>query len=128
MHETYPHLEGFVGSLAHAFETDQPEWQAQVALTPPRTEEAGQRRERLPSAHNQPRMLIVRATRLPAIGGRPGGYAGGFDDATPPIQAQRDPAWGEVARRMAHEIKNPLTPIQLSAERIRHKYLKKLPD
>ena len=51
-----------------------------------------------------------------------------FDDATALIQAQRDAAWGEVARRMAHEIKNPLTPIQLSAERIRHKYLKKLPD
>ncbi|MBI3576396.1 MAG: HAMP domain-containing protein [Gammaproteobacteria bacterium] len=128
MHETYPHLEGFVGSLAHAFETDQPEWQAQVALTTPRTEEVGQRRERLPSANNQPRMLIVRATRLPAIGGRPGGHVVVFDDATALIQAQRDAAWGEVARRMAHEIKNPLTPIQLSAERIRHKYLKKLPD
>ena len=112
MHETYPHLEGFVGSLAHAFETDQPEWQAQVAL----------------NANNQPRMLIVRATRLPAIGGRAGGYVVVFDDATALIQAQRDAAWGEVARRMAHEIKNPLTPIQLSAERIRHKYLKKLPD
>jgi nitrogen fixation/metabolism regulation signal transduction histidine kinase len=44
------------------------------------------------------------------------------------IQAQRDAAWGEVARRLAHEIKNPLTPIQLSAERIRHKYLVKLPE
>ncbi len=39
------------------------------------------------------------------------------------LQAQRDAAWGEVARRLAHEIKNPLTPIQLSAERLRHKYL-----
>ena len=39
------------------------------------------------------------------------------------IKAQRDAAWGDVARRLAHEIKNPLTPIQLSAERIRHKYL-----
>ena len=39
------------------------------------------------------------------------------------IQAQRDAAWGEVARRLAHEIKNPLTPIQLSAERIRRRYL-----
>jgi len=44
-----------------------------------------------------------------------------FDDVTGLIQAQRDAAWGEVARRLAHEIKNPLTPIQLSAERIRHK-------
>ena len=51
-----------------------------------------------------------------------------FDDITALIQAQRDAAWREVARRLAHEIKNPLTPIQLSAERIRHKYLKKLPD
>jgi nitrogen fixation/metabolism regulation signal transduction histidine kinase len=46
-----------------------------------------------------------------------------FDDVTTLIQAQRDAAWGEVARRLAHEIKNPLTPIQLSAERLRHKYL-----
>ena len=44
-----------------------------------------------------------------------------FDDVTNLIQAQRDAAWGEVARRLAHEIKNPLTPIQLSAERIRSK-------
>jgi len=44
-----------------------------------------------------------------------------FDDVTGLIQAQRDAAWGEVARRLAHEIKNPLTPIQLSAERIKHK-------
>ena len=44
-----------------------------------------------------------------------------FDDVTGLIQAQRDAAWGEVARRLAHEIKNPLTPIQLSAERIQHK-------
>jgi len=44
-----------------------------------------------------------------------------FDDVTNLIQAQRDAAWGEVARRLAHEIKNPLTPIQLSAERIKLK-------
>jgi nitrogen fixation/metabolism regulation signal transduction histidine kinase len=46
-----------------------------------------------------------------------------FEDVTTLIQAQRDAAWGEVARRLAHEIKNPLTPIQLSAERIRRRYL-----
>jgi nitrogen fixation/metabolism regulation signal transduction histidine kinase len=49
-----------------------------------------------------------------------------FDDATALIKAQRDAAWGEVARRLAHEIKNPLTPIQLSAERIRRRYLDKV--
>ncbi len=49
-----------------------------------------------------------------------------FEDATELLKAQRDAAWGEVARRLAHEIKNPLTPIQLSAERIRRKYLESL--
>jgi len=50
-----------------------------------------------------------------------------FDDITLQLQSQRDAAWGEVARRLAHEIKNPLTPIQLSAERLRRKYLKTMP-
>ena len=66
-------------------------------------------------------ILTVRGTRLPD-----GGYVAVFDDATNMVQAQRDAAWGEVARRLAHEIKNPLTPIQLSAERLSHKLLKKL--
>jgi nitrogen fixation/metabolism regulation signal transduction histidine kinase len=50
-----------------------------------------------------------------------------FDDVTELVRAQRDAAWAEVARRLAHEIKNPLTPIQLSAERLRRKYLDSLP-
>ena len=50
-----------------------------------------------------------------------------FDDITTLIQAQRHAAWGEVARRLAHEIKNPLTPIQLSAERLQHKYVSLVP-
>ena len=49
-----------------------------------------------------------------------------FEDVTTLMQAQRNAAWGEVARRLAHEIKNPLTPIQLSAERLRHKYLESM--
>ena len=49
-----------------------------------------------------------------------------FDDVTEFIQAQRNAAWSEVARRLAHEIKNPLTPIQLAAERLRDKYLHKV--
>jgi nitrogen fixation/metabolism regulation signal transduction histidine kinase len=55
------------------------------------------------------------------------GYVVVFDDITHLIQAQRDAAWGEVARRLAHEIKNPLTPIQLSAERLQLKLHDKLP-
>lgn len=66
-------------------------------------------------------ILTLRGTRLPD-----GGYVAVFDDATTMVQAQRDAAWGEVARRLAHEIKNPLTPIQLSAERMAHKLLHKL--
>jgi nitrogen fixation/metabolism regulation signal transduction histidine kinase len=66
-------------------------------------------------------ILTLRGTRLPD-----GGYVAVFDDATSMVQAQRDAAWGEVARRLAHEIKNPLTPIQLSAERMAHKLLSKL--
>ena len=50
------------------------------------------------------------------------GYVVAFDDVTNLVSAQRSAAWGDVARRIAHEIKNPLTPIQLSAERIRRKF------
>jgi nitrogen fixation/metabolism regulation signal transduction histidine kinase len=54
------------------------------------------------------------------------GYVVVFDDVTDLAQAQRNAAWGEVARRLAHEIKNPLTPIQLSAERLELKLVPKL--
>jgi nitrogen fixation/metabolism regulation signal transduction histidine kinase len=69
-------------------------------------------------------LLLVRATRLPESAGS--GFVVVFDDVTTMAQAQRDAAWGEVARRLAHEIKNPLTPIQLSAERLQHKLSSKL--
>jgi nitrogen fixation/metabolism regulation signal transduction histidine kinase len=72
-----------------------------------------------------PRTLLLRGTRL-GTRGEPG-YVVVFDDITHLIQAQRDAAWGEVARRLAHEIKNPLTPIQLSAERLQQKLQEKLP-
>lgn len=69
-------------------------------------------------------VLLVRCTRLPEDVDR--GFMVVFDDITALAQAQRDAAWGEVARRLAHEIKNPLTPIQLSAERLEHKLAAKL--
>jgi len=74
-------------------------------------------------------VLLCRGSSLPATdqSGSSSGYIIVFDDITNLVQAQRNAAWGEVARRLAHEIKNPLTPIQLSAERLRHKYLDKLP-
>jgi nitrogen fixation/metabolism regulation signal transduction histidine kinase len=64
----------------------------------------------------QSRTLLMRGTRLP--GAPVPGYVVVFDDVSELLQAQRDAAWAEVARRLAHEIKNPLTPIQLSAERL----------
>merc|ERR1711965_769545 len=54
------------------------------------------------------------------------GVVGTFDDITELMVAQRTAAWSDVARRIAHEIKNPLTPIQLSAERLKRKYLKEI--
>ncbi len=71
------------------------------------------------------RVLLVRGTKLAQD--VDAGYVLVFDDITGLIQAQRDAAWGEVARRLAHEIKNPLTPIQLSAERMQMKLADKLP-
>ncbi|MDP4023357.1 PAS domain-containing sensor histidine kinase [Methylobacterium sp. NEAU 140] len=67
------------------------------------------------------RTVTVRVTGEQAPGGARGSVVT-LDDITDLVQAQRTSAWGDVARRIAHEIKNPLTPIQLSAERIRRKY------
>ncbi len=72
------------------------------------------------------RALMCRGSHLPLDVDTEAGHVVVFDDVTALIQGQRDAAWSEVARRLAHEIKNPLTPIQLSAERLRQKYLSKM--
>jgi two-component system nitrogen regulation sensor histidine kinase NtrY len=73
--------------------------------------------------------LLINLTTLKDEEGRSLGVVAVFDDFTQLIKAQRMAAWREVARRIAHEIKNPLTPIQLSAQRLRKRYLEKLqPD
>jgi len=77
-----------------------------------------------PNATGEPLMLLARGSRLPLDDGL--GYVVVFDDITQVISAQRALAWGEVARRLAHEIKNPLTPIQLAAERLQMKLIEKL--
>jgi two-component system, NtrC family, nitrogen regulation sensor histidine kinase NtrY len=74
----------------------------------------------------QTRTLLLRGTRLP--GAPVPGYVVVFDDVSEVLQAQRDAAWSEVARRLAHEIKNPLTPIQLSAERLAVKLAPRLEE
>jgi two-component system, NtrC family, nitrogen regulation sensor histidine kinase NtrY len=66
--------------------------------------------------------LLVRMAVRRSEAGRLEGYVVAFDDVTELVSAQRMAAWGDVARRIAHEIKNPLTPIRLSAERIRRKF------
>ncbi|WP_425046313.1 ATP-binding protein [Primorskyibacter sp. S87] len=75
----------------------------------------------------QENLLVRMATRRGEDGGLEG-YVVAFDDVTDLVSAQRMAAWGDVARRIAHEIKNPLTPIQLSAERIKRKFSRQLPE
>ena len=72
--------------------------------------------------------LLVRISTRMGEDGELEGYVLAFDDVTDLVSAQRMAAWGDVARRIAHEIKNPLTPIQLSAERIKRKFSRELPE
>lgn len=107
----YSSLRHFLESVTEAFKTvPSGEWQRQI--------------ERLGKNGNQ--MLLIRGTRLSTA--TESGYVAVFDDITYLLQAERQAAWGEVARRLAHEIKNPLTPIQLSAERLQHKLSAKLDE
>jgi len=105
-------LEQFVDVARVHLETGETEWREQIVLRG----EVGRR------------VLTCACTALPGDEDHAAGYVVVFDDITALLQAQRDAAWGEVARRLAHEIKNPLTPIQLSAERMRHKYLHTMPE
>ncbi|MBW4708824.1 PAS domain-containing sensor histidine kinase [Roseobacter sp. YSTF-M11] len=72
--------------------------------------------------------LLVRMATRRSQDGTLEGYVVAFEDVTDLVSAQRMAAWGDVARRIAHEIKNPLTPIQLSAERIKRKFSPKVGD
>ena len=96
----------FVAALAVRFAAGREEWREQLDLD----SAAGRR------------TLMCACTPLPGEDADMG-FVIVFDDITMLLQAQRDAAWGEVARRLAHEIKNPLTPIQLSAERLRRRLL-----
>jgi nitrogen fixation/metabolism regulation signal transduction histidine kinase len=86
--------------------------------------EQGEKSWQLDLALKDGKTVHARGARLPQVTG--GGYVVVFDDITQLIQAQRATAWAEVARRLAHEIKNPLTPIQLSAERLEMKLADRL--
>jgi len=87
-----------------------------------------QEREVIVPSRERDRHLAVTVVSLPgSLGGAPGALVV-VDDLTPLMRAQKVAAWGEVARKLAHEIKNPLTPIQLSAQRVRKAWLKSDPD
>jgi PAS domain S-box-containing protein len=105
-----PLLEQFVDAGRRHIMSGDVEWREQVVLTT----DAGRR------------ILMCACSGLKSDTGQIRGYVVVFDDITALIQAQRDAAWGEVARRLAHEIKNPLMPIQLSAERMRRRLLDRL--
>ncbi|MCB1843067.1 MAG: HAMP domain-containing protein, partial [Halioglobus sp.] len=108
-----PLLEQFVDVARVRLDAGEREWREQIVLKG----EVGRR------------VLTCACTTLPGDEDHDAGFVVVFDDITALLQAQRDAAWGEVARRLAHEIKNPLTPIQLSAERLRRKYLRTMsPD
>jgi nitrogen fixation/metabolism regulation signal transduction histidine kinase len=96
-------LAEFARQLALRISESQGTWQGEMPLPPDR-------------------VLRCACAPLAAAEGEPG-YVIVFDDISNLLHAQRDAAWGEVARRLAHEIKNPLTPIQLAAERLRHRLL-----
>ncbi len=89
------------------------------------TAEALQEEIKLTRGTKQESLLVRMATRRKQDGELEG-YVVAFDDVTQLVSAQRMAAWGDVARRIAHEIKNPLTPIQLSAERIKRKFSNQL--
>ncbi len=107
--QDWPRHETLAGAILGGFARRGDEWQEQLEIARP---------------DGMPQALLVRGTALPATGG--GGYVVVFDDITKLIAAQRSAAWGEVAQRLAHEIKNPLTPIQLSAERLQLKLANQL--
>jgi len=103
----YPQIQQFIDVIQPHLSNNEQEWHDEVTLF------SGAGRQ----------VLMCRGTSLPHTITLQGGHMIVFDDITNLQQAQRNAAWGEVARRLAHEIKNPLTPIQLSAERLRRKYL-----
>jgi len=100
-----PHLEPFVSQVTRQHGRGRSGWQREIRL-----HRAG-----------APLVLLLRGSALPAGKGARPGMVVVFDDVTVLNQAQRDAAWAEVARRLAHEVKNPLTPIRLAAERLRMK-------
>jgi nitrogen fixation/metabolism regulation signal transduction histidine kinase len=122
-------LGAFVGTAPQRIVAAQPSLQDLIEAIGPSLNAAGDWRQEIAWFSGAGRrMLLCRGSSLPDAVGLRGGHVIVFDDITQLVRAEREAAWAEVARRLAHEIKNPLTPIQLAAERIRHKYLKQFDE
>lgn len=116
-------------SAAGGEDENQQHWQQQIELPRPHEAQVSASNGNAGEAMQEPEKgitLLARGSHLPVASGT--GYVVVFDDISNIISAQRSIAWGEVARRLAHEIKNPLTPIQLSAERLQMKLQDKLSE
>lgn len=113
------------GSTLQALMTLRPDLRPVLDLLDQQRQNAAMdwRREIQLGGSERPMVLVCRGTELPSA---TGGHVMVFDDITVLDEAQREAAWAEVARRLAHEIKNPLTPIQLAAERLQLKLQPKL--
>jgi len=103
----FPYLTDFFECISSNIEDQLDEWREQITL----------------ASKTGNLILMINGATLIGTDGLTSGYVIVFDEITALIRGQRDAAWSEMARRLAHEIKNPLTPIQLAAERLRHKYL-----
>jgi nitrogen fixation/metabolism regulation signal transduction histidine kinase len=112
-------LEVFAGAVTRAFSAQSAQSAAGSARQRTHWQQEIEIPRRLGTADDHDITLLARGSRLPV--GVGSGFIVVFDDISDVISAQRSVAWGEVARRLAHEIKNPLTPIQLSAERLQMK-------
>jgi nitrogen fixation/metabolism regulation signal transduction histidine kinase len=112
-------LEAFAGTIARAYSAQSAQYAAGSARQRSHWQQQIEIPRRPGAADDHDITLFARGSRLPVGAGS--GFIVVFDDISDVISAQRSVAWGEVARRLAHEIKNPLTPIQLSAERMQMK-------
>ena len=103
-------IQQFFSGIEPMLKSDKADWSVELDLTD----------------SDERALVTCRGAKIQGDGAGQSGHVLVFDDFSDVVEAQRNAAWSEVARRLAHEIKNPLTPIQLSAERLQHKYANKL--
>lgn len=108
--KSQPHLSSFIQQIRLHIDKNDSEWREEIQVI----------------RNSNTKILICQGAKLNAELAENAGFVLVFDDVTMIMKSQRAAAWGDVARRLAHEVKNPLTPIQLSAERLKRKLKPKL--